>query len=112
LIRSGLADPSSAVRAKAIWEIGDSVFGYIPVTNAKMGLIEINRNLSVCFQHFGQPRDGNCDGCESLYVIHLYTKIAQKKAHSSTGIIGQLSTRREEQGAGYEAASADTEENG
>jgi hypothetical protein len=60
----------------------------------------------------GQPRDGNCDGCESLYVIHLYTKIAQKKAHSSTGIIGQLSTRREEQGAGYEAASADTEENG
>jgi hypothetical protein len=51
LIRSGLADPSSAVRAKAIWEIGDSVFGYIRVTNAKMGLIEINRNLSACFQH-------------------------------------------------------------
>jgi len=38
----------------------------------------------------GRPRDGECDGCESLYVIHFYTKIAEKKAHSSTGIISGM----------------------
>ena len=56
----------------------------------------------------GRPRDGKCDGCETLYVIHLYTKIAQQKAHSAIGIIGQVSTGREEQGASFEPASADT----
>ena len=57
----------------------------------------------------GRPPDGKCDGCETLYVIHLYTKIEQTKAHSSTGIIGQVSTGPETQGARYEPASADTE---
>ena len=57
----------------------------------------------------GRPLDENCDGCESLYVIHFYTNIAQKKAQTSTGIIGQLSTGREEHGAS-EPASADTQE--
>jgi hypothetical protein len=57
----------------------------------------------------GRPLDGNCDGCESLYVIHLYTNIAQKKAQASTGIRGQLSTGREERGAS-EPASGDAKE--
>jgi hypothetical protein len=47
----------------------------------------------------GRPRDGNCEGCESLYVIHLYTKVARNKAHNSTGILGQVSTGREKLGA-------------
>ena len=35
-IRLALADSSTAVRAKAVWEIGNSVCGYTPVINAKM----------------------------------------------------------------------------
>jgi hypothetical protein len=31
----------------------------------------------------GRPSDGNCDGCESLHVIHPYTKIAKKRAESA-----------------------------
>jgi hypothetical protein len=34
----------------------------------------------------GRSPDRKCDGCESLYVIHLYTKIAQKRAQGSLGI--------------------------
>ena len=58
----------------------------------------------------GRPPDGRCDGCESLYVIHLYTKIAQTKAQRSTGIVAQVSTRHEELGANHNVAFAQTEE--
>jgi len=34
----------------------------------------------------GRPNDPNCPGCESLYVIHLYTGIAEKKANECDGI--------------------------
>lgn len=59
----------------------------------------------------GRPPDGKCDGCESLYVIHLYTKIAQKKAQGSTGIVAQASVGHEELGANHDVAFAHTEEN-
>jgi hypothetical protein len=39
----------------------------------------------------GRPVDGKCDGCESLYVIHLYTTIAEKRARCSAGIVAQVS---------------------
>ena len=58
----------------------------------------------------GRPPDGRCDGCESLYVIHLYTKIAQKKAQRSTGIVAQVSVGHEELGTNHDAAFAQMEE--
>jgi len=33
------------------------------------------------------PPDRNCSGCESLHVIHLYTKIARRKAEAADGLI-------------------------
>lgn len=35
----------------------------------------------------GRPQHTNCAGCESLYVIHLYTRIAQKKGITGEGLI-------------------------
>lgn len=34
----------------------------------------------------GKPGDSHCAGCESLYVIHLYLGIAEKKAKEGEGI--------------------------
>lgn len=34
----------------------------------------------------GRPQNKDCAGCESLYVIFLYTGIAQKKADSGDGL--------------------------
>jgi hypothetical protein len=34
----------------------------------------------------GQPQHKHCDGCESLYVIFLYTAIARRKAESGEGL--------------------------
>lgn len=47
----------------------------------------------------GRPSDGKCDGCESLYVIHLYTKIAKRRAENANLIVVRASTDREEQQA-------------
>ena len=58
----------------------------------------------------GRPADGKCDGCESLYVVHLYTTIAQKKARNLTGIVAQVSVGHEEQRANHDLASAGAEE--
>ena len=35
----------------------------------------------------GQPQNASCEGCEGLYVIHLYTGIARKKAEKAEGLI-------------------------
>lgn len=43
-----------------------------------------------------RPPDGNCEGCESLNVIYLYTKITQKRAQNSASIRAQVSIGREE----------------
>ena len=34
----------------------------------------------------GRPQHKHCDGCESLYVIFLYTSIARRKAESGEGL--------------------------
>ena len=47
----------------------------------------------------GRPQHSNCEGCESLYVIHLYTKIAKKRAENENGIVVRISSGREEQPA-------------
>jgi hypothetical protein len=44
----------------------------------------------------GRPSDGKCEGCESLYVIHLYTKIAKRRAEDANLIVVQVPTDREE----------------
>jgi hypothetical protein len=44
----------------------------------------------------GRPSDGKCEGCESLYVIHLYTKIAKKRAEDANLIVVRASSDREE----------------
>jgi len=38
----------------------------------------------------GRPQHGNCEGCESLYVIHLHTKIEKRRAESENGILSEL----------------------
>lgn len=35
----------------------------------------------------GRPQHKDCSGCESLWVIHLYTGIARRKAKAGDGII-------------------------
>jgi hypothetical protein len=47
----------------------------------------------------GRPPDGQCEGCESLYVIHLYTKIAKRRAEDANLIVVRASSDREEQPA-------------
>jgi hypothetical protein len=44
----------------------------------------------------GRPSDGKCEGCESLYVIHLYTKVAKRRAENANLIVVRTSTDREE----------------
>ena len=44
----------------------------------------------------GRPPDGKCEGCESLYVIHLYTKIAKRRAEDANLIVVRISSDREE----------------
>jgi hypothetical protein len=44
----------------------------------------------------GRPADGKCEGCESLYVIHLYVKIAKRRTESANLIVVRASSDREE----------------
>jgi len=52
----------------------------------------------------GQPQHGNCEGCESLYTIHLYVKIAKKRADKAEGMLVRTSTRPGEQSSVDEPA--------
>jgi hypothetical protein len=47
----------------------------------------------------GHPSDGKCEGCESLHVIHLYVKIAKRRAEDSNLIAVRVPTDRGEQQA-------------
>jgi len=47
----------------------------------------------------GHPSDGKCEGCESLYVIHLYTKIAKRRDEDANLIVVRESSNRDEQQA-------------
>jgi hypothetical protein len=56
----------------------------------------------------GRPSDGKCEGCESLYVIYLYTKIAKRRAEDANLIVVQASTDREEYKANDVQTSSET----
>ena len=47
----------------------------------------------------GRPSDGKCEGCESLYVIHLYVKIAKRRAEDANLVVVRAPTDRDEQHA-------------
>ena len=38
-------------------------------------------------QKDGRPQHNDCAGCESLYVISLYSRIARKRAATGDGIV-------------------------
>ena len=40
----------------------------------------------------GRPSDGKCEGCESLYVIHLYVKIAKRRAEDANLVVVRASS--------------------
>ena len=56
----------------------------------------------------GRPPDGKCEGCESLYVIHLYTKIAERRADDVNVIVIRPSTDRGEHKANDVEPSSET----
>lgn len=35
----------------------------------------------------GRPQHENCEGCESLYVIHLYLRIARRRVREGKGLV-------------------------
>jgi hypothetical protein len=45
----------------------------------------------------GRPQHKNCTGCESLYVVSLYTAIARKRAETGEGLTVRRSAHREEE---------------
>jgi hypothetical protein len=58
----------------------------------------------------GRPPDGKCEGCESLYVIHLYTKIAQRRAEDANLIVVRASSDREEHKSNDEKSGSESGE--
>jgi len=56
----------------------------------------------------GRSSDGNCEGCESLYVIHLYVKIAKRRAEDPNLIVVRVPTDREEHKANDVEPSSET----
>lgn len=45
----------------------------------------------------GRPQHGNCEGCEALHVIHLYIRIAKRRATEGKGIVVRTLTHPDEQ---------------
>jgi hypothetical protein len=46
----------------------------------------------------GRPQHGNCEGRDSLYVIHLYILIAKRRAENCTSIVARFSRGLQERG--------------
>lgn len=44
----------------------------------------------------GRPQHGNCEGCESLHVIHLYIRIAKRRAADGKGLVVRMRPPDEE----------------
>jgi hypothetical protein len=62
----------------------------------------------------GRRQHAHCDGCDSLYVIFLYTAIARRKAESGEGVsVSHIARSEEESEAspapGNEPPEIDTE---
>jgi hypothetical protein len=53
---------------------------------------------------------GNCEGRESLYVIHLYTRIAKRRAENCYSIVARFSSGREERLAIKESSQLSEDE--
>ena len=45
----------------------------------------------------GQPTNGKCEGCDSLYVIHRYMTIAKRRNEDSNLIVMRSPRDRDEQ---------------
>jgi len=56
----------------------------------------------------GRRSEGKCEGCESLYVIHLYTRIAKRRAEDANLIVFRAPADREEHKANYVEPSFET----
>ena len=101
-----------AVRELSVSDrLGDLVAEAINRNHARpRGLVRCSMSLKVrfrfdgrCTRHprydpkrDGHPSDGKCEGCESLYVIHLYTKIAKRRAEDANLVVVRASSDREE----------------
>ena len=44
----------------------------------------------------GRPQNGNCEGCDSLYVIHLYIRIVNRRAAEGKGLVIRARPAEEE----------------
>lgn len=58
----------------------------------------------------GHPSDGKCEGCESLYVIHLYTKIAKRRAKDANLVVCASTDREEQQATDVQPSSGPEDE--
>jgi hypothetical protein len=38
----------------------------------------------------GRPQHVNCEGCDSLHVIHLYIQIAKRRASEGRGLVARM----------------------
>jgi hypothetical protein len=45
----------------------------------------------------GRPQHASCEGCESLYVIHLYVRIAKRRAGEGKGVVVRIPANSDEQ---------------
>jgi hypothetical protein len=45
----------------------------------------------------GRPQHGSCEGCESLYVIHLYIRVAKRRAGEAKGLVVRTPAHPEEE---------------
>jgi hypothetical protein len=52
----------------------------------------------------GQPEHGKCEGCKTLHVIALYSRIAKRRADKAEGIVVRTPTRPGEQSSSNESA--------
>src|SRR5260370_4902883 len=53
----------------------------------------------------GRPQHRNCEGCESLHVIHLYIRIAKRRATEGKEIVFRTLTHPAEQRGAAEHGS-------
>ena len=54
----------------------------------------------------GRPYDGKCEGCEALYAIQLYTRIAKRRAADpNLVVVGTSAVREVEQAVAVEPSS-------
>jgi hypothetical protein len=67
-------------------------------------------STSSCYdpERDGRPPDGKCEGCESLHVIRLYTKIAKRRAEDANLIVTRDTTDRDEHEANDVQQSSET----